>query len=94
LTPSHGRCTRVRGDLARAEGCHRQALDLARAVASSWDEANALAGLGRCALAAGHAARAETLLRQAVEIYQRIGTAEAPGLLAELEALTRPPPAP
>ena len=88
-----GTLHRVSGDLAQAEGCHRQALDLARAIASSWDEAHALAGLGRCALAAGHATQAGTLLRQALEIFQRIGAAETPDLLAELDALTGPPPA-
>ena len=88
-----GTLHRVSGDLAQAEGCHRQALDLARAIASSWDEAHALAGLGCCALAAGHAAQAEALLRQALEIFQRIGAAEVPDLLAELEALTSPPSA-
>jgi hypothetical protein len=69
------------------------ALDLARAIASPWDEAHALAGLGRCALAAGHATQAAALLRQALEIFQRIGAAKAPDLLAELVALTAPPPA-
>ena len=64
---------------------------MARAIASSWDEAHALAGLGRCILAAGHAARAAVLLRQALEIFQGIGAAEAPELHAELEALTGPP---
>ena len=76
------------GELAQAEGCHQQALDLARAIGSSWDEAHALAGLGRCVLAVGHATQAEVLLRQALEIFQRIGAAEAPDLLAELDALT------
>ena len=85
---------RVSGDLEQAEGCHQQALDLARTIASSWDEAHALAGLGRCALAAGRATQAEVLLRQALEIFQRIGAAEAPDLLAELDALPGPPPAP
>jgi tetratricopeptide (TPR) repeat protein len=66
-----GTLRRVRGDLARAEGCHRQALDLVRAIASSWDEAHALVGLGRCALAVGHATQAGALLRQAPEIFQR-----------------------
>jgi tetratricopeptide (TPR) repeat protein/transcriptional regulator with XRE-family HTH domain len=89
-----GTLHRVSGDLARAEGCHQQALDLAGALASSWDEAHALAGLGRCALAAGHATQAEILLRQALEIFHRIGAAEAPDLVAELDALTGPPPAP
>ena len=88
-----GTLHRVSGDVAQAEGCHQQALELARAIASSWDEAHALAGLGRCALAAGHATQAEVLLRQALEIFQRIGAAEAPDLLAELGALTDPPPA-
>jgi hypothetical protein len=76
------------GDLAQAEGCHEQALDLARAIATSWDEAHALAGLGRCALAAGHATQAGVLLRQALEIFQRIGAAETADVSAELEALT------
>jgi tetratricopeptide (TPR) repeat protein/transcriptional regulator with XRE-family HTH domain len=84
---------RISGDLSQAEACHRQALELARAIASSWDEAHALAGLGRCALAAGHPAQAEALLRQAVGIFQRLGAAETPALLAELDALTGPPPA-
>ena len=88
-----GALHRVSGDLAQAEGCHQQALELAREIASSWDEAHALAGLGRCALAAGHATQAGVLLRRALEIFQRIGAADAPDLLAELDALTGPPPA-
>ena len=88
-----GRLHRVSGDLGQAERDHQQALDLARAIASPWDEAHALAGLGRCALAVGHAMQAEALLRQALEIFQPIGAAEAPDLLAELDALTGPPPA-
>ena len=79
---------RVSGEIAQAEGCHQRALKLARAIASSWDEAHALAGLGRCALAAGHATQAGVLLRQALEIFQRTEAAEAPDLLAELDALT------
>jgi tetratricopeptide (TPR) repeat protein len=86
-----GTLYRVSGDLAQAEGCHQQALDLARAIASSCDEARALAGLGRCAMADGHATQAGVLLRQGLEIFQRIGAAEAPDLLAELDALTVPP---
>jgi tetratricopeptide (TPR) repeat protein len=85
-----GTLHRVSGDLAQAEVCHRQALDLARAIASPWDEAHALAGLGRCALATSHATQANALLRQALEIFQRIGAAEAPGLRAELDTLTSP----
>jgi tetratricopeptide (TPR) repeat protein len=90
-----GTLYRVSGDLAQAQWCHQQALDLARAIAitSSWDEAHALAGLGRCALAAGEATQAEVFLRQALEIFQQIGAAETPHLLAELDALTGLPPA-
>ena len=44
-----GTLHRVNGDLAQAEGCHQQALELARAIANSWDEAHVLVGLGRCA---------------------------------------------
>ncbi len=88
-----GTLHRVSGELAQAESCHREALELARAIANSWDEAHALAGLGRCAQAAGHATQAGVLLRRALEIFQRIGAAEAPDLLAELDALTGPPPA-
>jgi hypothetical protein len=36
---------------------------------------------------------AAALLHQALEIFNRIGAAEAPDLLAELDALTGPPPA-
>jgi tetratricopeptide (TPR) repeat protein/transcriptional regulator with XRE-family HTH domain len=88
-----GTLHRLSGELTQAQTCHQQALELARAIASSWHEAHALAGLGRCALAAGHPTQAEVLLRQAVQIIQRIGTPEAPDLLAELDALTGPPAA-
>jgi tetratricopeptide (TPR) repeat protein len=77
----------VCGDLDQAGSIHQQALDLAREIGSSWDEAHALAGLGRCALASGHAAEAEANLRQALEIFQRIGAAEAAELAAELDAI-------
>jgi hypothetical protein len=70
-----------------------QALDLAREFGSSWDQAHALAGLGRCARAAGRAANAEASLRQTREIFQRIGAAEASGVSAELDALTKGRPA-
>jgi tetratricopeptide (TPR) repeat protein len=83
---------RVSGDIAQAEGCHRQALDLARAIASAWDEAHALAGLGQCALAAGRTAEAADDLRRAVEIFQRIGAAEAGDVSRELAALTEAGP--
>jgi hypothetical protein len=83
---------RVRGDLGRAAEYHRQALDLAREIASPWDEAQALAGLGRCALAAGHATDAVAGLRQAREIFERIGAAEATAVAAELDGLTGPGP--
>jgi hypothetical protein len=50
-----GTLHRVSGDLAQAQSYHQQALDLARAIASSRNQAHALAALGCCALAAaGH----------------------------------------
>jgi tetratricopeptide (TPR) repeat protein/transcriptional regulator with XRE-family HTH domain len=85
-----GTLHRVSGDLARAAEYHQQALDQARQFSSSWNEAHAMAGLGRCALADGHATRAANLLRLALETFQRIGAAEAPDLLAEVNALTSP----
>ena len=83
-----GTLHRVSGDLAQAKGCHQQALELARAIASPSTEARALAGLGRCALAAGHTDEAAEMLRQALEIFQRIGAAEAADVSAELDAAT------
>ena len=74
-------------------GCHQQALEQARAIASPWTEAHALAGLGRCALAAGHTDEAADMLRQALEIFQRIDAAEAAGVSAELDAVTEAQPA-
>ena len=80
------------GDLVRAEGYHQQALDLARQIGSSWDEAHALAGLGRCAQAAGDTAGAEDMLRQALEIFQRIGAPEAADISGELGTLIKAGP--
>ena len=78
---------RVSGDPALGEQCHRQALELARTTNGTWDEAHALAGLGRCALAAGRTAEAADMLRQALAIFQRLGSAEAAGVSAEISAL-------
>jgi Flp pilus assembly protein TadD len=83
---------RVRGDLAQADARHQQALRLARAIGSSWDEAHALAGLGRCALAIGRTAEAEDRLRQALELFQRNGAAETADVATELDALTEEMP--
>ena len=78
------------GKPAEAEACHQQALELARAIGSSWDEAHALVGLGHAALATGRSASAgaEALLRQAHSILQQTGAAEAADVAAELQALT------
>jgi tetratricopeptide (TPR) repeat protein len=86
-----GKLHRVSGNLAQADVCHQQALELARAI-GAWDEAHALAGLGRCALAADRTAEAQDRLRQALEILQRIGAAEAADIAAELDALTEEEP--
>ena len=86
-----GSTYRLRGDLTRAMTCHRQALDLARDIRSSWDEAHALAGLGRLALATGDTVSAKADLQRALSIFERIGTAEAADLAAELDALPETP---
>jgi DNA-binding SARP family transcriptional activator len=87
-----GTLHRASGELAQAQECHRQALELARVIASAWHEAQALACLGRCAIATGEIAQAQALLRQAHEIFQQIGAADAPAVLAELNALVAPDP--
>jgi tetratricopeptide (TPR) repeat protein len=87
-----GTLHRIGGELADAQACHQQALELARAIGSAWDEAHALGGLGRCAATAGHPGQAKTLLRQAHVIFHRIGAAEAPAVIAEVNALTSPQP--
>ena len=83
-----GTLHRVGGEFARSENCQLWALTLARAIASPWDQACALAGLGRSAMAAGHTSDAKSCLRQAKEIFQRLGAAEAPGVGAELDAIS------
>jgi tetratricopeptide (TPR) repeat protein len=88
-----GTLHRVSGEPGQAEECHQQALELARQIGSSWDEAHALAGLGRCALAADRTAGAEDNLRKALEIFQRIGAGEAADVSAELDTLTGTRPA-
>jgi tetratricopeptide (TPR) repeat protein/transcriptional regulator with XRE-family HTH domain len=77
----------VSGELGRAGRCHQEALELARAISSFRDEAHALAGMGHCAAADGDTARAQALLRQAHTIFERIGAADAPAVLAELKTL-------
>ena len=83
-----GTLRRISGDLAGAQELYRRALELARAIASSRDEAGALAGLGRCAVAAGQTGKGEALLRQAYQDFLRFDAHEARELLGELEALS------
>ena len=78
------------GQFTEAEDCHRQALEIARAIASSWDEGQALAGLGRCAVATDRTAQGVDLLHKAHEIFKRIGAADAQAILDELNAATGP----
>jgi hypothetical protein len=40
----------------------------------------------------GHTARAKALLRQAHEIFQRLGAADGPSVLAEQDVLNKPGP--
>jgi DNA-binding SARP family transcriptional activator len=79
----------ARGAPGPARDCHEQALGLARAVGSPWDEAGALAGLARCDRADGRLAAAAAGLREAERIFERIGAGDAAGLAAELTELTR-----
>jgi hypothetical protein len=82
-----GTFAHAEGEDERAAALHRQALDLAREIDSTWDEAHALAGLGRCA---DDTAQAEASLRAALEIFQRTGAAgEAARVGAELDDLTQ-----
>jgi tetratricopeptide (TPR) repeat protein len=87
-----GTLHRITGELALAEGCHQQALEMARAINSSWEQAHALAGLGRCAVAVARIAEGEASLRQALAIFRQIGSPEAAGVAAELDALARQGP--
>jgi tetratricopeptide (TPR) repeat protein len=82
-----GTLHRQQGDLGRATAYHREALEMAREIASSSDEAQALAGLGRCALAAGDLSGARDLLGRSRRIFEQIGAAEAADVAAELTAL-------
>jgi tetratricopeptide (TPR) repeat protein/transcriptional regulator with XRE-family HTH domain len=88
-----GELHRVCGETA-ARSCHQESLDLARAIDSPWDQANALAGLGRAALAEDDTVQARDLLEGALGIFERIGGAEIQELRSELEALTDPDPDP
>ena len=82
-----GTLHRARGSLDQAEAAHRAALELARAIASTWDEAHALAGLGRCARAAQRTTDARDLLHQAQEAFRTVDAEEAAAIAAELGAL-------
>jgi hypothetical protein len=73
-------------DLAGAERCYRQALDLARRIGSRQDEGTALAGLGRCARDPVSATR---LLTQAHRVLLAIGSAQAGPVAGELGELAR-----
>jgi tetratricopeptide (TPR) repeat protein len=82
-----GALEHAQGENDRAAALHRQALDVAQQIASTWDEAHALAGLGRCD---DDTTQAETSLRSALEIFTRTGAAaEATRVRAELDALTQ-----
>nr|WP_269440664.1 tetratricopeptide repeat protein [Micromonospora tarapacensis] len=77
----------IAGDPQQARFHHHQALQIARTINSTLEQARALEGIGRCELATSNMKTAITTLRQALGIYQRMGTAEAPRLAAELNIL-------
>jgi DNA-binding SARP family transcriptional activator len=85
-----GNLHRLLGDIAVAIKSHQQALDLAREIAVPQEEARALTGLGRCAVATGDTPAAAALLREAHAIFERIGSAEAADIAAELNDLDVP----
>ena len=75
----------TRGDPKQARAHYQRAMQLARTIGSQLEEARALEGIGKCATAI-HAADADRkTLRQALEIYQRIGSADARRLAAEID---------
>jgi Tfp pilus assembly protein PilF len=80
LGPAYLKTGRAR--LARAG--HERALDLARTVGDTRNEARALEGAGWCALEVGAFTTGIDRLRQALAIYQDIGAAEAANLAARL----------
>lgn len=82
-----GTVHRLRGRLGQAEAAHREALEVARAIDSTWDEAHAWAGLGRCAQAGHRLSDARTCLERAQQAFRRIEADELPGIMAELDAL-------
>jgi len=73
-------------ELPEAQVCHQRALQIAQSIPSDLEKARALEGMGNCARTAGDEAGAMKDLRRALEIYQRIGTADAVRLAAELPA--------
>ena len=85
FSTSSGHCTAPTGTSSRLGHVIRRRW--------TWPARTASAGMrrtrwpGRCALAAGRIAEAEGQLRRALEIFQRIGTAEAADVAAELDAL-------
>lgn len=89
-----------RGVLLRESGApgqaieeHQSALQLAREVHSSLEEARALEGMAYCELALGHSDEAVPQLRRADSIYRRMGATTAAARtghrLAEVDHGTR-----
>jgi hypothetical protein len=81
---------RICGEVALAQQFYRQSLNLCRDLGSALGETRALAGLGRCALAEDQTTERKNLLQQALAHFQQLSAAEAPDVLAELEALNDP----
>jgi DNA-binding SARP family transcriptional activator len=76
----------TRGDPQQARACYRSALEIARNIDNQLEEARALEGTGKCTAMLSTADTADSALQQALEIYQRLGTADAARLAAEMNA--------
>lgn len=86
-----GQIAREQGDLALAEGLHREVLDLTREPSPEpWAESMALGHLGVLAARSGKRDEAAALHRQALEIRERIGDVRGvASSLANLASLAR-----
>lgn len=56
---------------------HVQALDIARALGTLFEEARALEGIGQCRLQDGQVGEGAGCLRQALALYRRLGSPDA-----------------
>lgn len=75
------------GDLGAALSAHEEALELAHAIGSCFEEARAFDGIGRSRALLGDGSAAVVALDAAVDCYRRLAMAEADSAAALLESL-------